>query len=67
MSYEKAHGRTAGVVMTRNVVTVDADTPLNEIARLLEYRHIKRVPVLSDGNLRVLSAAPTCCMDLPTR
>jgi CBS domain-containing protein len=51
MSYEKAHGRTAGVVMTRNVVTVDADTPLNEIARLLEHHHIKRVPVLSDGRL----------------
>ena len=51
VSYEKAHGRTAGAVMTRNVVTVDADTPLNEIARLLERHHIKRVPVLSDGRL----------------
>jgi len=51
VSYEKAHGRTAGAVMTRNVVTVDADTPLNEIARLLERHHIKRVPVISDGRL----------------
>jgi CBS domain-containing protein len=51
VSYEKAHGRTAGAVMTRNVVTVDADTPLNEIAQLLEHHHIKRVPVLSDGRL----------------
>ena len=49
--YEKAQGRTAGAVMTRNVVTVDEDTPLNEIANLLERHHIKRVPVLSDGRL----------------
>jgi CBS-domain-containing membrane protein len=49
--YEQAHGRTAGMVMTRNVVTVDEDTPLNEIARLLEHHHIKRVPVPSNGGL----------------
>jgi CBS domain-containing protein len=51
VSYEKAHGRSAGAVMTRNVVTVDENTPLNEIARLLERHHIKRVPVLRDGRL----------------
>jgi CBS-domain-containing membrane protein len=51
VAYEKAHGRTAGAVMTRNVITVDEDTPLNEIAGLLERHHIKRVPVLSDGRL----------------
>lgn len=49
--YEKAQGRTAGAIMTRNVVTVDESTPLNEIAELLERRHIKRVPVLGDGKL----------------
>lgn len=51
VSYEKAHGHTAGAVMTRNVITVDEDTPLNEIAGLLEHHHIKRVPVLRDGRL----------------
>jgi CBS domain-containing protein len=51
VGYEKAHGRTAGAVMTRSVFTVDEDTPLNEIAELLERHHIKRVPVLSDGRL----------------
>jgi CBS domain-containing protein len=51
VAYEKAHGRTAGAVMTRNVITVDEDMPLNEIAELLERHHIKRVPVLSDGRL----------------
>ncbi len=51
VAYEKAQGRTAGAVMSRNVFTVDEDTPLNEIAELLERHHIKRVPVLSDGRL----------------
>ena len=51
VAYEKAHGRTAGAVMTRNVFTVDEDTPLNEIAELLERHHIKRVPVVSEGRL----------------
>src|SRR6516162_7632932 len=51
VSYEKAHGRTAGAVMTRNVITVDEDTSVNEIAGLLEQHHIKRVPVLRDGRL----------------
>jgi CBS domain-containing protein len=49
--YEKAHGRTAGAIMTRNVITVNEDAPLNEIATLLERHHIKRVPVLKDGRL----------------
>ena len=51
MAYDKARGARAGAVMTRNVITVDEDTPLNEIAELLERHHIKRVPVLKDGKL----------------
>jgi CBS domain-containing protein len=51
LTYEKAYGRTAGAVMTRNVLTVEEDTPLNEIAELLERHQIKHVPVLSDGRL----------------
>ena len=51
VAYDKAHGRRAGAVMTRNVITVEEDTPVNEIAELLERHHIKRVPVLSDGKL----------------
>ena len=51
VAYETAQGRTAGAVMTRNVITVDESTPLNEIAELLERYQIKRVPVLSDGKL----------------
>ncbi len=51
MAYEKAPGRTADAVMTRNVVTVNDDTPVNQVAELLERHHIKRVPVLSGGRL----------------
>src|SRR6478609_3790176 len=51
VAYERAHGRTAGAVMTRNVITVDENMPLNEIAELLGRHHIKRVPVLRDGKL----------------
>jgi CBS domain-containing protein len=48
---ELAHGRTAGALMTRDVISVSEDTPLNEIAELLERHHIKRVPVVGDGRL----------------
>lgn len=37
--------------MNRPVVTVTEDTPLEEIARILERRHIKRVPVLREDRL----------------
>lgn len=50
-AYLKAHGRLASDVMTRAIVSVAPDTPLPEIARLLEARRIKRVPVLRDGAL----------------
>jgi CBS domain-containing protein len=50
-AYLKGHGQTAREVMTRNVVTVTEDTPLGEIAELLEARRIKRVPVVRDERL----------------
>ena len=37
--------------MTKDIVAVQHDTPVNEIADLLEQRRIKRVPVLRDGRL----------------
>jgi CBS domain-containing protein len=47
--YARAHGSRADEVMTRNVVTVTEETPVGEIARLLEKHRIKRVPVVRDG------------------
>lgn len=49
--YVKTHGQTVADIMTRNVATVSETTPINEIARLLEERRIKRVPVLRDGKV----------------
>ena len=49
--YIKVHGVTARDVMTHPAITVTEDTPLNEIADLFGFRHIKRVPVERDGRL----------------
>ena len=47
----KSHGRKAADVMTRLVITVKPDTPLAELASLLEKHRIKRVPVVKDGKI----------------
>jgi CBS domain-containing protein len=48
-NYLKSHGLRASDVMTRNVIAVTEDTPVPEIADLLEKHRIKRVPVVRDG------------------
>lgn len=42
---------TAAEIMTRNVITVDVDTPVEKIMELMETKQIARVPVLEDGTL----------------
>lgn len=49
--FKKSHGQTAADVMTKNPIVVDVETPVAEIAQLLEKNHIKRVPVMRDGAL----------------
>lgn len=49
--YARTHGRTARDVMTTPVVSVNETTPLVEIAKLLERRGIKRVPVVRGETL----------------
>ncbi len=49
--YVKAHSRKVADVMTRNVITADPDTSLQEIATLLERNAIKRVPIVKNGRL----------------
>jgi CBS domain-containing protein len=44
--FVKEHGRKVGEVMTRRVITVNEDASLEEIVRLMERNHIKRVPVM---------------------
>jgi CBS domain-containing protein len=47
----EAGGPTARDVMTREVYRASEDTPLGEIAAVLERRGIKRVPIERDGRL----------------
>src|SRR5215470_1138577 len=47
--FAKSHGRRVGEVMSTNVISASEDTPLEEIAMLLEKHRIKRVPILRDG------------------
>ena len=49
--FAKSHGRRVEEVMSTNVISASEDTPLGEIASLLERHRIKRVPILRDGKL----------------
>jgi CBS domain-containing protein len=44
--YVQTHGRKVSEVMTPDPVTIDEDTPVAEVVRILEERRIKRVPVV---------------------
>ncbi len=47
--FVKEHGTKAEDVMTRDVISAAPDTPLREIANLLETHGIKRVPIVQEG------------------
>jgi len=49
--FAKSHGKTVDEVMTTDVVSASEDTPLSEIATLLERKRIKRVPIVRNGKL----------------
>jgi len=49
--YTKSHARKVGDLMTRNVITAPPDASLDEIATLMENHFIKRVPIVSHGQL----------------
>lgn len=49
--YLKSHGGHVEDIMTRDVVRVFENTPLVEVASLLEMKRIKRVPVLGYGKI----------------
>jgi CBS-domain-containing membrane protein len=75
--YVKSHAVKIKDIMTRDVVTAAPETPLHEIAIMLEEHHIKRVPIVdkvaqlvgivSRANLlqAVASARPELEMSLP--
>jgi len=49
--FAKAHGLRVSEVMSPHVVSASEETPLAEIATLLEKHRIKRVPIIEDGKL----------------
>jgi len=49
--FVKTHGMQADDIMTRNLVTVNEDTLVWQIAETLEKHKIKRVPVVRDGRV----------------
>jgi CBS domain-containing protein len=49
--YARLHGGRASDVMSVDLVTVKEETPAGDIARIMEERRVKRVPVLRDGRL----------------
>ncbi len=49
--FVKSHARRVTDVMTRHTVTATPETPLAEIANLLERNGIKRVPIMQEGKI----------------
>ena len=49
--FAKSHGRKVGEIMSDTVISASEETPVGEIANLLEKHRIKRVPILRDGRL----------------
>jgi CBS domain-containing protein len=65
-------GRKVEDVMTRDPVTADEDTPLDEMVRLMENNHIKRLPVMRGDTLvglvtraNLLQAVASVARDIP--
>jgi len=50
-NYVDIHGLRAKDIMTPDVITVSADTPISTVAELLQKHRIKRVPVLNEGRM----------------
>jgi len=47
----KEHSRRVGDLMTREIVSAEPDTPVAEIATLLERHRIKRVPIVQNDKV----------------
>jgi CBS domain-containing protein len=49
--FVKENSRTVADVMTRGVISAEPDTPVADIATLLERHRIKRVPIVDGGKI----------------
>jgi CBS domain-containing protein len=52
LDFVREHGRKVGEIMTRDgLFTATEDMPLEELVRLMERQHVKRLPVVSGDTL----------------
>jgi CBS domain-containing protein len=49
--YVRSHARKVADIMTTSVLTAAPDTPLRDIASLMERNRVKRLPIVEDGRL----------------
>lgn len=71
--YIKSHSGKVADVMTRDVITAKPDTPLGDVAGLLERNRIKRVPIVEGAKLvgivsraNILQALASAAKKLPS-
>ena len=71
--YVKSHSRKVSDVMTRNVITAKPDTPLGDVAAMLERNRVKRVPILEGTKIvgivsraNILQALASATKKLPS-
>jgi CBS domain-containing protein len=67
LDYAKSHGRRVAELMSEDIISANEDTPLSELANILEKHRIKRVPILRDGKLVgiVFQSHPGACIGAP--
>jgi predicted transcriptional regulator len=46
LDFARQHGRKVSEIMSPNPITIDENTPLEQIARLMESRNVMRFPVM---------------------
>jgi CBS domain-containing protein len=49
--FKREHGRKVGEIMTPSPVTINEDTPIEEIARIMESRRLRRLPVMNGDKM----------------
>ena len=70
--FVREHGRIVEDIMTRDVKTVDEQTPLDVVVSTMEKHHVKRLPVMRDAKLvgivtraNLLQAVASLARDVP--